>query len=176
MTHRESQRWHLCILPHPRWSYISDAEISHHYLLWYPMLNFMNPLYLHALIGGILIGIAALVMSGWLWRVMGISGIIKWVLPGGERGIWRYTFLLGIPVGVWLYTLNHSGYTPSNMETSSTIAIISGILVGIGTTLANGCTSGHAVCGIGRLSQRSIIATLLFVSSGIATVTLHNFL
>jgi uncharacterized membrane protein YedE/YeeE len=62
------------------------------------------------------------------------------------------------------------------METSSIIAIVSGILVGIGITLANGCTSGHAVCGIGRLSQRSIVATLLFVSSGIATVTLHNFL
>lgn len=98
------------------------------------------------------------------------------MLPGGEHGVWRYTFLLGIPVGVVLYTLSHSTYIPSNMETSSIMAIISGMLVGIGITLANGCTSGHAVCGIGRLSQRSILATLLFVSSGITTVTLHNFL
>jgi uncharacterized protein len=130
----------------------------------------MNTIYISALIGGITIGVAALLLAGGLGRVMGMSGILKGILPKRETGFWRYLFLAGIPLGSAIYLVLHPNYTVVFPENQLPVAILSGILVGLGTSLANGCTSGHSVCGIGRFSIRSIIATILFVTSGIITV------
>lgn len=107
---------------------------------------------------------------------MGVSGILKAVLPKAESGAWRYLFLIGIPLGVLIYGLLDPDYGIVNSQNSYAIALVAGALVGFGTSLASGCTSGHAVCGIGRLSIRSIVATIVFVSSGIVTVYISHFI
>lgn len=136
------------------------------------MQNFVLPF-----LGGTLIGIAALLLAGSLGRVMGVSGIIKSILPPAESGsAWRYLFLAGTTLGVTAYSLLQPGFSIANSNASLAVAGVAGILVGIGTSMANGCTSGHAVCGIGRLSVRSIVATLTFVATGILTVfVMRNF-
>jgi uncharacterized membrane protein YedE/YeeE len=101
---------------------------------------------------------------------MGMSGIIKGIFSKESHGTWRYIFLLGIPLGSGTYAFLHPTYEVVFPDERLLIAIASGILVGLGTSLANGCTSGHSVCGIGRLSLRSIVATLLFIVAGVITV------
>ena len=130
-----------------------------------------------ALLGGILIGISAALLLAFNGRIAGISGILYNVLfnplSGSERG-WRMAFLVGLigggylmlPVGFEL----RQGYSPI-------LLIISGLAVGIGTRIGNGCTSGHGVCGIGLMAGRSIVATATFMVSGIITVSiLRNFI
>lgn len=132
------------------------------------MQNIISPL-----LGGVLIGLAAIWLAGSLGRVMGVSGIIKGILPPAESGsAWRYWFLVGTVAGVSAYAWLVPGFSVANSSTSYAVAAIAGVLVGIGTSMANGCTSGHAVCGIGRLSMRSVVATVTFLSAGIATVSL----
>ena len=130
-----------------------------------------------ALLGGILIGISAALLLAFNGRIAGISGILYNLLfnplSGSERG-WRMAFLVGLigggylmlPVGFEL----RQGYSPI-------LLIISGLAVGIGTRIGNGCTSGHGVCGIGLMAGRSIVATATFMVSGIITVSiLRNFI
>jgi uncharacterized membrane protein YedE/YeeE len=130
-----------------------------------------------ALLGGILIGISAALLLAFNGRIAGISGILYNVLfnplSGSERG-WRMAFLVGLigggylmlPVGFEL----RQGYSPI-------LLIISGLAVGIGTRIGNGCTSGHGVCGIGLMAGRSMVATATFMVSGIITVSiLRNFI
>ena len=130
-----------------------------------------------ALLGGILIGIRAALLLAFNGRIAGISGILYNVLfnplSGSERG-WRIAFLVGLigggylmlPVGFEL----RQGYSPI-------LLIISGLAVGIGTRIGNGCTSGHGVCGIGLMAGRSMVATATFMVSGIITVSiLRNFI
>lgn len=136
----------------------------------------MNTVYIHALVGGAIIGIAAIFLIGGLGRVMGVSGIIKGILPKQEIGLWRYFFLLGIPLGSGMYLLLNPAYAVVFPDNRLGVAIVGGILVGLGTSLANGCTSGHSVCGIGRLSLRSIFATILFIMSGAITVFITQHL
>lgn len=101
---------------------------------------------------------------------MGISGIITAILPKSEKDIWRYAFILSIPLGVGLYAWFDPTFEITTPSNSYPLAIIAGILVGVGTYLGNGCTSGHAVCGLGRLSLRSLIATITFIITGVTTV------
>lgn len=121
------------------------------------------------LIGGILIGIAALLMLLLLGRICGVSGIYWGVFSFGIEHLWRIAFVIGLPIGALLF---HRIFDkPFPIENPSYVfAIIGGLLVGIGVKLGSGCTSGHGVCGIGRLSPRSIAATLTFMLSGIVTV------
>ncbi|MBC7504022.1 YeeE/YedE family protein [Candidatus Gracilibacteria bacterium] len=136
----------------------------------------MNPLYINALIGGAIIGLSALLFIGGLGRVMGVSGIVKGIFGKlAKNEYWRYYFLVGLMGGVALYSYIVPSYHISNTNPSYIIAIIAGVLVGVGTSMANGCTSGHAVCGIGRLSIRSMIATLVFVASGMIAVYFTHF-
>lgn len=136
----------------------------------------MNETFINALVWWILIWLMAIFLSGWLGRVMGISGIIKWVLPKAEKdSFWRYLFLVWIVIWGVIYVLINPDYYITNSNTSLTINIISWILVWIWTSMSNWCTSWHAVCGIGRLSMRSIIATITFLSSWIVTIFISNF-
>lgn len=156
---------------------IRSNQFSNPLPLFIVHLHFNN-MFLSAFAGWILIGISALLLSGGIGRVMGVSGIIKWILPKVEPGsIWRYMFLIGIILWAWLYRIV---FPEKNIELTSdsyTLYALTGMIVGIGVSLANGCTSGHAVCGIGRLSIRSIIATLSFLTTGIITVYItHHIL
>jgi len=124
-----------------------------------------------ALIGGALIGSAAAMLLWLNGRIAGISGIFNGVLvpQSGEVG-WRALFLLGLVVGASVYAaVNPEGYTP---RTGFPVALLmaGGFLVGFGTRMGSGCTSGHGVCGIARLSIRSVTATATFVLAGIVTV------
>src|SRR5438270_3815006 len=123
---------------------------------------------LAGLLGGALIGIAAtllLILNG---RVLGITGIVAG-LPGRDAS-WRVMFVGGMILGAALLVrlVPHAMDVSIHLPTAAIVA--GGLLVGYGTRLANGCTSGHGVCGIARLSKRSIIATIVFVCTGALTV------
>jgi uncharacterized membrane protein YedE/YeeE len=123
-----------------------------------------------ALLGGLLIGLAAALLLLWNGRIAGISGILGGAL-GRPRGdlAWRLAFLVGLPAGAFLYSLIAQGRVPIQIDASLGTLVIAGILVGVGTRLGNGCTSGHGVCGVARGSRRSIAATATFM--GIAALT-----
>ena len=126
------------------------------------------------LTGGILIGIAASMMLLLSGRIAGISGIFGGMLfQQGEERAWRLSFVVGlIAGGILLYTINAEVF--ENSSGRGILAVnIAGLLVGIGTRIGGGCTSGHGVCGIGRLSVRSIVATVTFVFAGMITVALY---
>ena len=125
------------------------------------------------LTGGVLIGIAASMMLLFSGRIAGVSGIFGGTLfkQGMERA-WRLSFIAGlIAGGVLLYIINAEFFENSSGR-GLLVVIIAGLLVGIGTRVGGGCTSGHGVCGIGRLSLRSIVATVTFVLAGMAIVVL----
>ncbi|NPT46384.1 YeeE/YedE family protein [Paraburkholderia sp. 1N] len=129
-----------------------------------------------ALAGGVLIGLSAALLLWFNGRIAGISGIARGLFSGDREAFWwRALFLAGLVAGAWLYyvvakdaghavTLPHSrpGFPP-------VLLIAGGLAVGFGTALARGCTSGHGVCGLARLSPRSFVATLTFLPAGIAT-------
>jgi uncharacterized membrane protein YedE/YeeE len=115
-------------------------------------------------LGGLLIGLAAGLLLLGCGRTAGISGILGqtiWPATGEDRG-WRLAFLLGLPLGATLVSLV-SGQLTVDVATSPIVLVTAGLLVGFGTRLGNGCTSGHGVCGIARGSTRSIAATLTFM-------------
>ena len=127
------------------------------------------------LTGGILIGIAASMMLLFSGRIAGISGIFGGMLfQQGKERAWRLSFVVGlIAGGILLYTINAGVF--ENSSGRGILAVnIAGLLVGIGTRIGGGCTSGHGVCGIGRLSVRSIVATVTFVFAGMITVALFK--
>ena len=130
---------------------------------------------INALIGGIFIGIAVSLMLLFNGRVTGISGIISGTLkPVKGDFLWRLFFLLGLAVGGLVLG---KIYPEAFVQKSSALRIdyiIAGLLVGFGTLLGNGCTSGHGVCGISRMSVRSILSTLTFISFGVISVLIFK--
>ncbi|HAS6347085.1 YeeE/YedE family protein [Vibrio sp. IRLE0018] len=124
-----------------------------------------------SLAGGILLGISALTLMLLNGKVAGISGILTGLLtPKTKDFAWRLMFVIGmISGGVLAATLSNTQVSPV-IEVSSALIIVAGLLVGIGTRLGNGCTSGHGICGIGRLSKRSIVATCIFMAVAAITV------
>ena len=128
------------------------------------------------LTGGILIGISASMMLLFSGRIAGVSGIFGGMLfQQGKERAWRLSFITGlIGGGILLYAINAEFF--ENSSGRGLLAVnIAGFLVGIGTRVGGGCTSGHGVCGIGRLSVRSIVATGTFVFGGMVTVVLVKF-
>ncbi len=124
----------------------------------------------NALFGGLLIGLAAVWMYASLGRVAGISGILaQAVKPPGA--LWAIAFVLGLGVGGWLVTATVAADV-RQMAIDPVWLLIGGVIVGVGTRLGSGCTSGHGVCGMARLSKRSIVATCTFVAVGMVTGTL----
>lgn len=126
-----------------------------------------------ALAGGALIGLAAMVLMIADGKVAGISGIVAGLLrrPGEGTG-WRLAFLAGLLAGVPLVTAVLGNAPHVHIAASLPVLTLAGLLVGYGTRLGSGCTSGHGVCGLGRLSPRSIAAVLTFLATAILTVTL----
>ena len=125
-------------------------------------------------IGGLLIGLAAAIMLLGLGRIAGVSGLAARATgiadTGAPRGI-ALAFVIGLPLGAFLIATLAGGVT-TKFPISIWPLIIGGLLVGFGTRLGSGCTSGHGVCGMSRLSPRSLVATALFMASGFVTVAL----
>ncbi|TCT10110.1 hypothetical protein EDC26_10266 [Paralcaligenes ureilyticus] len=125
-----------------------------------------------SLAGGLLIGLSAAIFILVNGRILGISGIVGGLLRprSGDLG-WRLSFILGMLVApiLWIFLM---GPPVSHIDSGWGTLVIAGLLVGLGTRLGSGCTSGHGVCGISRLSPRSIAATLIFMAVGFITVYL----
>lgn len=121
--------------------------------------------------GGLLIGLASVLLLAALGRIAGISGILWSAFSGESDSAWRWLFAVGLLLGAASFHLL-SGRPAPVSELSTGYAVAGGLLVGIGVKLGSGCTSGHGVCGIGRLSPRSIVATLTFMLLGFVTVFL----
>jgi uncharacterized membrane protein YedE/YeeE len=137
------------------------------------LLNYILPL-----VGGVLIGLAASLMLLWNGRVTGVSGIVSEALwsNGAERN-WRLSFVGGLLCGGALLKILLPGAFIDSSTRGIGATVAAGVLVGFGTVMGSGCTSGHGICGISRLSPRSIVATLVFIAFGIASATLfRNFI
>lgn len=127
--------------------------------------------YILALIGGTMIGLAAVMLMVFQGNIMGISGIASRLLPPvSEDWSWRICFFAGMLVAP-LLAMAYSGTMPVVEITASLpLLFVGGILVGAGTVIGNGCTSGHGVCGLSRLSRRSTVATGVFMLAALVTV------
>lgn len=125
-----------------------------------------------ALAGGVLLGLASALFVLLNGRILGISGIVGGLLRprAGDMG-WRLAFLLGMLVAPGLYWLV-VGPTQPRIDANWGMVVIAGLLVGVGTRYGSGCTSGHGVCGLSRMSPRSLVATLAFMGAGFVIVFL----
>ena len=123
-----------------------------------------------SLAGGALLGIAAAMLIFFNGRVAGISGIVGGLVKPRLHDVsWRITFIAGLIIAPLLWQI-FSALPPIQIGASNALLVVSGLLVGIGTRFGAGCTSGHGICGLSRLSPRSIIATLSFMLAGFVTV------
>jgi uncharacterized protein len=125
-----------------------------------------------AFIGGMLIGLSAVIMLLFNGRITGISGIMDGIAVNSKSGdrIWRICFLFGLVLGGFLFNLVLPGSFIPREGFSLSLLVIGSFVVGIGTRMGSGCTSGHGICGIARFSQRSILATVVFMLTGGITV------
>jgi len=127
--------------------------------------------YVLALIGGVMIGFAAVLLMAAHGQIMGVSGIVGKLLPPvGNDWQWRALFITGVVLAPLITLLVRGDLPDVTITKNPAVLAIGGLIVGVGTALGNGCTSGHGVCGLSRLSVRSIIATCVFMLSAIATV------
>ena len=139
-------------------------------------IDFVNFTPIPALIGGIVIGLAVVLFFYSTGRLAGVSGIANNALTKNTNRATNLLFLIGLISGPIFYQLFISSDIPYLINNNTLILIIGGLLVGIGTQIGMGCTSGHGVCGISRFSLRSIIATISFIFSGVIVVYLMNIL
>ena len=127
------------------------------------------------LIGGLLIGLAAALLLLLNGRISGISGIVDGLLaPKSSEVGWRVVFVAGLLLGAFIYMLATGGAIPVRMQASVPVLVAAGLLVGFGSRLGSGCTSGHGLCGIARLSRRSIVASAVFFGVAMLTVFLTH--
>lgn len=131
---------------------------------------------MYQVLGGMIIGLAATMMLLFTGRVTGISGIVGGILnPSTPDKNWRILFLVGLVLGgAFLKLLRPELFTVVSLALPIDY-VVAGFLVGFGTLLGNGCTSGHGVCGISRFSPRSIIATVIFILAGVVSVASFRF-
>ncbi|MGN2615026.1 YeeE/YedE family protein [Aliivibrio fischeri] len=117
-----------------------------------------------SLFGGMLLGVSATLLLLLNGKIAGISGVLTGLMtPKKKDYAWRWLFVLGMISGGAAGVYFFGAHVPTEYTTNTPLLIIAGLLVGIGTRLGNGCTSGHGICGIGRLSVRSIVATCVFM-------------
>ncbi|MEL6248820.1 MAG: YeeE/YedE family protein [Cyanobacteria bacterium J06648_16] len=122
-----------------------------------------------ALVGGMLIGLSATMLLLFNGRIAGISGIVSGAMFGPDRR-WRWLFIAGLLLGGWVYEGAIAPQPTPVSDFSPWAMVLGGLLVGLGTRLGHGCTSGHGVCGLGRLSVRSLAAVVTFLITGFVTV------
>lgn len=124
---------------------------------------------LRALAGGVAVGCASALLLAGIGRIAGVSGILGGFLRAGarDRG-WRASFAAGLVLGAWLAA--RCSPTPVSISATPLQLVLAGALVGFGTQLGSGCTSGHGVCGLARRSRRSLAATAVFMGAAVATV------
>lgn len=124
-----------------------------------------------SLLGGCLIGVSAVLLMAFHGRIAGMTGILTGLLPPiSNDWAWRAAFLIGA-IGAPALIFAATGYVvPFESPTPTTWLVIGGLIVGVGVHFGSGCTSGHGVCGMARLSRRSIVATLIFMATTAATV------
>lgn len=137
----------------------------------------MSQDWINALLGGVLIGTSVSLMLFWNGRVTGISGIINGALsPVKGDTLWRVLFIAGLLLGgLVMGQLNPKTFA-NTLTSDAWTTIAAGLLVGFGTIMGSGCTSGHGVCGISRMSPRSLVATAVFMAAGIAAVYIFRML
>ena len=139
-------------------------------------MNIVNFTPITATLGGMIIGLAVVIFFLFNGRLVGISGIAANALTEKDNKFDNLLFLLGLILGPILYTLFANQEINITISNSLILLIIAGLLVGIGTRISGGCTSGHGISGIGRFSLRSIIATITFMIVGVLTVLTKSFL
>ncbi len=125
---------------------------------------------LASLLGGVLIGLATALFALFNGRIAGISGIVGGLFrPKTGDTAWRIAFIAGLLAAPWLFQ-SFASLPEIRVDASARTLIVAGLLVGVGTRLGSGCTSGHGVCGLARLSPRSLVATVSFMLTGFVTV------
>ena len=123
-----------------------------------------------ALAGGLLIGIAAAMFVLLNGRIAGVSGVLGGLVTPAKGDVaWRMSFVLGLLIAPTVYAFFSAG-TPLRIDAGEGALVLAGLLVGAGTRYGSGCTSGHGICGLSRLSPRSLVATLAFMGAGFVTV------
>lgn len=131
----------------------------------------MHQEWINAIIGGLIIGTAVSLLLLFNGRVTGISGIINGACSDIKRErTWRILFVLGLLCGGIVFRIMDPSVFNNTLAADLWMTALSGLLVGFGTILGSGCTSGHGICGVSRLSRRSILATFIFICSGAMTV------
>lgn len=121
-------------------------------------------------IGGALIGLSAALLLLFNGRIAGVSGILSGAFLHKGDKTWRWMFLIGMILSSFLYQLTYPESFTEYTDTSLLVLITGSFMIGFGTRMGGGCTSGHGICGIGRISSRSIAATFIFMSAGLITV------
>ena len=137
-------------------------------------MNIINFTPLPAFIGGVIIGIAVILFFVGNGRLAGVSGIVNNALVSKQNRTDNFLFIIGLVLGPIFYAFFTKNNIPFLITSSLPIIIIAGLLVGVGTKVGKGCTSGHGICGISLLSLRSIIATIIFMITAIITVRLFG--
>ena len=139
-------------------------------------MNIVNFTPVTATLGGMIIGLAVVIFFLFNGRLVGISGIASKALTEKDNKFDNLLFLLGLIIGPIIYSLFSSKEINITISNSIILLIFAGLLVGIGTRVSGGCTSGHGISGIGRFSLRSIIATITFMVIGVLTVLIKSFI
>ena len=139
-------------------------------------MNIVNFTPLSALFGGLLIGLSVALFFILNGRMIGISGIASNFLVSKDNRLENFLFLIGLILGPLIYSFTTNKEINISISNSLVLLVIAGILVGFGTRLSSGCTSGHGISGISRFSLRSIVATITFMIVGILTVLITGIL
>ena len=139
-------------------------------------MNIVNFTPISATLGGLIIGLAVVIFFLFNGRLVGISGIAANALTEKDKKFDNLLFLIGLIIGPTIYSLFTNKEINITISNSFLLLILAGLLVGIGTRIGGGCTSGHGISGIGRFSLRSIIATITFMLVGVLTVLIKNII
>ena len=139
-------------------------------------MNIINFTPISALLGGVIIGFAVLLFFLFNGRLIGISGIASNFINQQDKRFDNFLFLIGLVLGPFVYKILSNKEIELVISNSYILLIIAGLLVGFGTRISGGCTSGHGISGLSRFSIRSIIATVTFILVGVITVLIKNYL
>ncbi|MHA2728405.1 YeeE/YedE family protein [Vibrio campbellii] len=124
-----------------------------------------------SLLGGVMVGVSAVILMLFNGKTAGISGILNGAVENADR-VWRIAFLIAMALGGVFAVYVLGGHVPTEYSGNLVLVVVAGLFVGVGTRIGNGCTSGHGICGMGRFSARSVVATCTFIATAMLTVLL----